>query len=371
MILAHKIRLYPNNVQATYFSKACGVARFAYNWGLAEWKRRYELGEKINEGILRKELNSIKKEQFPWMLEVTKCAVQLAIKNNLNNAFKNFFRSVKSGQEVGYPKFHKKGINDSFSLSNDQFDVKDKTVRIPKLGRVRLAETLRFDGKIMSATVSRKADKWFIAIQVELNEPIKRTTKDESVGVDLGVKALATLSDGITIIGSKANRKYEKQLKRLNQSLSRKIGAKKSEKKSNNFVKTKRKLARLYAKMANLRNDETHKITTMLTENYNLIGIEDLNVKGMMSNHKLARSVADMNFFEFRRQLEYKSEMTNSKIVVADRWFASSKTCSNCGNKKEELLLKERAWTCENCGISHDRDVNAAINLKNYAILNV
>lgn len=304
------------------------------------------------------------------MLEVTKCAPQLAIKVGLNNAFKNFFRGLKSNQQVGFPKFHKKGINDSFSLSNDQFDVKEKSVRIPNLGWVRLAEALRFDGKILSATVSRKADKWYISIQIELEEPITCPSKNEAVGVDLGVKAFATLSDGTTIVGSKAGRKYEKQLKRLNQSLSRKIGAKKGEKKSHNFVKAKRKLVRLYAKMANLRNDETHKLTTMLIRNYNLIGIEDLNVKGMMSNHKLARSIADMSFFEFRRQLEYKTEMTNGKIVVASRWFASSKTCSACGDKKEELLLKERNWTCPNCGIYHDRDVNAAMNLKNYAILN-
>jgi len=362
--------LYPNNVQATYFSKACGVARFSYNWGLAEWKRRYEAGEKVNEGILRKELNAIKREQFPWMLEVTKCAAQLAIKNNLNNAFKNFFRGIKDGKQTGYPKFHKKGINDSFSLSNDQFEVKEKQIRIPNLGWVRLAEKLRFDGKIMGAAVSKKADKWYVSIQVELSEPIVWTSKLQAAGVDLGVKALAVLSDGTVITGAKASRKYKNQLKRLNQALSRKAGAKEGEKKSNNFVKTKRKISRLYAKMANLRNDETHKLTAMLTKTYNVIGIEDLNVKGMMSNHKLACSIADMSFFEFRRQLEYKSEATGTKIVVADKWFPSSRLCSSCGHKKAALLLKERAWTCENCGIHHDRDVNAAINLKNYAILN-
>lgn len=365
MLRAHKIRLYPNNSQATYLSKACGVARFAYNWGLAEWKRLYEAGEKVNEGILRKQLNAIKKEQFPWMLEVTKCAPQLAIKNNLNRAFQNFF---KGRGKVGFPKFHKKGINDSFSLSNDQFKLGGKSVKIPNLGWVRLAEELRFDGKIMGATISGTADKWYIAIQVELAEEIKRASENQAVGVDLGVKSLVALSDGTSIVGSKASRKYEKKLKRLNQALSRKIGAKKGEKKSNNFVKAKQMLSRLYAKMANLRNDETHKITSMLVENYNLIGIEDLNVKGMMSNHKLARSVADMSFFEFRRQLEYKSETTGAKVVVADQWFASSKTCSNCGNKKEELSLSERKYSCSNCGFCCDRDVNAAINLKNYAL---
>jgi len=367
MLRAHKIRLYPNNVQETYFAKASGTARFAYNWALAEWKRKYEAGEVVNEGILRKELNAIKREQFPWMLEVTKCAPQLAIKNDLNSAYKNFFRGLKQGKPTGYPKFRKKGVNDSFALSNDQFQVSGKSVKIPNLGWVRLAEELRLDGKILGATVSRTADKWFIAIRVEMpDEPISER-KNQAVGVDLGVKVLATLSDGTEIIGSKASRKYEKQLRRLNQSLSRKAGAKKGEKKSSNFVKTKRKLARLYAKMADLRGDETHKLTTMLTQNYTLIGIEDLNVKGMMANHKLARSVADMNFFEFRRQLEYKADAIGATVVIADRWFPSSKKCAACGAVKDELALSERVYRCE-CGIVYDRDTNAATNLRNYAL---
>ena len=147
MLRAHKIRLYPNKKEATYFAKACGTARFAYNWALAEWKRRYEAGEQVNEGILRKELNAIKRKEFPWMLEVTKCAPQLAIKNNLNNAFRNYFRGLKTQKPVGFPVFHKKGIRDSFSLSNDQFQIREKSVKIPNLGWVRLAERLRFDGK--------------------------------------------------------------------------------------------------------------------------------------------------------------------------------------------------------------------------------
>ena len=371
MLRAHKIRLYPNNVQATYFSKACGVARFAYNWALAEWKRLYELGEPVNEGILRKRLNAIKREQFPWMLEVTKCAPQLAIKNDLNSAFRNFFRGLEQGKSVGYPKFHKKGTNDSFSISNDQFSVKGKSAKIPNLGWVRLAEELRFCGKILGAAISRTADKWFIAIQVEMPDPEIAIRENQAVGVDMGVKTLAVLSDGTEIVGSKASRKYEKQLRRLNQSLSRKIGAKKGETKSKNFMKTKRDLSKLYAKMANLRADETHKLTTSLAKTYTLIGIEDLNVKGMMSNHQLARSVADMSFFEFRRQLEYKAAAAGTQVVVADRWFPSSKICSNCGIEHEMLSLGVRNWICQQCNACHDRDVNAAINLKNYALQHV
>jgi putative transposase len=225
MIRAHRIRLYPNKEQATYFAKACGVARFAYNWALAKAKEEYEADNtvKFNEARLRKELNAIKREQFPWMLEVTKCAPQLAIKDGLNRAFRNFF-----AKRAGFPKFHKKGINDSFSVSNDQFKIDGLFVRLPKLKPVRLAEELRFQGKIFGATVTGTADKWFMAIQVEMPDISTQTSENQAVGVDLGVKALATLSDGTAIIGSKASRKYEKKLRRLNQALSRKIGAKKA-----------------------------------------------------------------------------------------------------------------------------------------------
>jgi len=354
-------------MQATHLSKACGVARFAYNWALARAKERYEQdnASKFNEALLRRELNAVKREQFPWMLEVTKCAPQLAIKDGLAKAFGNFF-----AKRAGFPKFRKKGVHDSFSLSNDQLKIKCNSVKIPNLGWVRIVEELRYNGKILGATISRTADKWYVSIQVEIPDTPIAPSENQAVGVDLGVKFLATLSDGTQIVGSKASRQYEQKLRRLNQLLSRKVGAKKGERKSANFVKTRKQVSRLYAKMANIRTDETHKLTTMLTKNYGTIGIEDLNVKGMMSNHKLARSVADMSFFEFRRQLEYKAESAGVNIVVADTWFPSSKMCSHCGTKVDEMPLNVRLWTCLGCNTQHDRDVNASINLKNYAIAN-
>ena len=364
MIRAHKIRLYPNNKQATYFMKACGVARFAYNWGLAEWKRRYEAGEKVSETILRKELNAIKREQFPWMLKITKCAPQLAIKNDLKNAFKNYFEKRSE-----YPKFRKKGVHDSFSISNDHLKVSGQTVWIPNLGRVKTAEELRYGGKIMGAAISRTADKWYIAIQVEMPDTESMyNSENQAIGVDLGVAALATLSDGTVIHGAKAGKQCEDKLRRLNQELSRRQGALKGEPKSNNFKKTKRKISRLYAKMANIRADQTHKLTTMLTQTYSTITIEDLDVKGMMKDHKMARSIADMSFFEFRRQLIYKAETTGTEVIIADRWFASSKTCNCCGFQRRDMDLSIREWTCEQCGAHHNRDENAAINLNNYTV---
>lgn len=364
MIIAHKIALDPSNAQATYFARACGVARFAYNWALAEWQRQYEAWKadnsrpKPSQAALRRQLNAIKREQFPWMLEVTKCAPQMAIMQ-LGEAFKNFFAG-----RAKHPKFRKKGVHDRFTLTNDQFSIDGSRIRIPNLGWVRMRETLRFTGKILSATISRVADRWFVSITVDTEDPPKRKAENQGiVGVDLGVSALATLSTGEPPIpGTKPHKALLDRLRRLSRSLSRK------QKGSRNRQKAKAKLARLHARIANIRQDALHKLTTDLTRRFHTIGIEDLNVRGMVRNRHLARSIADMGFFEFRRQLEYKAAMRGGVVVVADRWFASSKTCSACGSVQEAMPLSVRQWICPDCGTRHDRDLNAAINLKNMAV---
>ena len=364
MILAHKIALDPSNVQATYFAKAAGVARFAYNWALAEWQRQYEAWKadnsqpKPSQAALRRQLNAIKREQFPWMLEVTKNAPQMAI-IQLGQAFQNFFAG-----RARYPQFRKKGAHDRFTLTNDQFDIDGSRIRIPNLGWVRMRETLRFAGKIMSATVSRVADRWFVSIAVDTQDDshLPKAENQGAVGVDLGVAALATLSTGEVIDGPKPHTALLARLQRLSRSLSRK------QKGSANRKKAKAKLARLHARIANIRSDALHKLTTDLTRRFHTIGIEDLNVRGMVRNRHLARSIADMGFFEFRRQLEYKSAMRDGVVALADRWFASSKTCSGCGHRLETLPLAVREWTCPACAACHDRDVNAAVNLRNMAV---
>ena len=357
MLIAHKIALKPNNKQKTYFAKASGVARFAYNWALAEWKRRCEAGEKPSEAMLRRELNAIKREKFPWMLEVTKNAPQMAIMQ-LGVAFKNFFQ-----KHAKYPQFRKKNIHDRFTLTNDQFSINGEQIRIPNLGWVRMRESLRFAGKIISATISRTASKWFVSITVETQKPIVMASEKQAViGVDLGVSDFATLSNSEVITGPKPHRALINRLKRLSKNLSRKS------KGSNNRYKAKIKLAELHAKIANIRRDAIHKLTTSLTQQYQLIAIEDLNVKGMIRNRKLSRSIADMGFHEFRRQLEYKAVMTDSQIAVANRWFASSKTCSTCDVRVNELSLSVRHWTCLSCQVNHQRDINAAINLEKWAV---
>jgi putative transposase len=364
MLIAHKIALDPNNKQTTYFARATGCARFAYNWALAEWERQYEAWKadpanpKPNQMALRRKLNSIKRTDFPWMLEVTKCAPQMAIMQ-LGAAFRNFFAG-----RARYPTFRKKGVHDRFSISNDQFDIKGFHIRIPNLGWVKMREALRFTGKIMSATVSRVADKWFVSITVDTLDDscLPKAENQGVVGVDLGIMALATLSTGESVVGPKAHKALLQRLQRNSRDLSRKMEG------SKNREKARKKLARLHARIGNIRQDALHKLTTDLTRRFNVIGIEDLNVKGMMRNHRLSRSIADMSFSEFRRQLEYKADMHGGQIVVADRFFPSSKICSCCGQKLKELPLSVRDWTCPQCGACHDRDVNAAINLRNYAV---
>jgi putative transposase len=364
MLIAHRIALDPNNVQASYLAKAAGVARFAYNWALAEWQKQYEAHKanpalpKPSQAALRRQLNAIKREQFPWMLDVTKCAPQMAI-IQLGQAFANFFAG-----RARFPQFRKKGCDDRFTLTNDQFDIDGCRIRIPNLGWVRMRESLRFAGKIMSATISRMADRWFVSITVDTpdNPHLPKAENQGVVGVDLGVTALATLSTGERVVGPKPHKALLSRLRRLSKSLSRK------QKGSANRRKAKAKLAKLHARIAAIRLDALHKLTTNLTRRFHTIAIEDLNVRGMMANRHLARSIAEMSFFEFRRQLKYKTAMRGGQVVVADRFFASSKTCSACGHTLDALPLSVREWTCPACGVVHDRDVNAAINLKNMAV---
>lgn len=369
MILAHKIALDPNKEQAEYFARACGVARFAWNWALARWQQEYALwreyrcGPQPSEASLRRELNALKHSAFSWMLEVTKNAPQQAIKN-LGAAFKNFF-----GGHAKYPTFKKKGISrDSFRADNgtdknhpNAVKVDGKRVKLPVIGWVLMREPVRFTGNIKSAIVSRVADRWFVSLSVEVDHVPPVREIQATGGVDLGIKALATLSDGSVIAGSKALRKNLKKLRRMGRALSRKV------KGSANRHKAAAKLARLHARIANIRRDALHKATTTIVRKFTVIGIEDLNVRGMMANRRVARAIADIGAFEFRRQLDYKAPMNGSRVVVADRWFPSSKTCSNCGHVHTGLALSDREWTCEACGVIHDREENAAINLAIFA----
>ncbi|WP_395142960.1 RNA-guided endonuclease InsQ/TnpB family protein [Moraxella atlantae] len=377
VIRGHIIRLDPTDKQATYFAKACGVARLAYNWALAEWQNQYKLDKayrddclangieidpsklnKPSQGKLRKQLNAIKRTQFPFMLEVTKCSPQLAIMQ-LGDAFKRFFKG-----EAKYPQFRKKGVNDRFSLSNDQFKIDHKRIKIPNLGWVKMRENLRHTGKILSAKVFKRGENWFVSIAVKIEAVTNHLPKTgKVVGIDLGITDLAVLSDGTKIQAPKPLKQQLQKLKRLNKQLSRK------QKGSNNRAKAKTKLSRLHAKISNIRQDFSHKLTTQLVKSYDVICIENLNVKGMAQNRKLSRAISDLGFYEFKRQLIYKANQWGKVVKEVDRFYPSSKTCSNCGFiiAKADLTLNVRNWQCPSCHNQHDRDINASINILNNA----
>jgi len=343
---SHVIQLSPNNQQATYFEKACGCQRFAYNYGLAAWKTEYEAGNRPTGRGLKKQFNAIKHTEYPWIAEVTKCAVDSAFEN-LNTAFRNFFRA-KSGKT--YPKFHKKGVKDSFTVDNTKFTIDGRRIRIPKLGWVRMTEELRFNGKLMSATVKKRAGKWFVSIAVETAD-VSESQASGAVGVDLGIKTLATLSDGTVFENPKTYYKYDKQLRRTQKSLSRK------KKGSKNRAKTKLKLSRFHYRVGCIVDDHIHKMTRYVADNYHTVVLEDLNVKGMLKNRRLSKAVSRSNFHKVRQFLRYKC----GDVRFVDRFYPSSKTCSACGRIKN-MPLHLRVYDCE-CGLSLDRDLNAARNI--------
>jgi putative transposase len=326
---AWKFELDPNNKIRTLLFKHAGVARFAWNWSLARRIERFKTQEgknKFTDAMKEhKDLVLLKKTESPWMCEVSKCAPQEALRN-LDKAFKSFWSRRKDG--VGFPKFKKRGVSkDSFYLQNQPIKVQDRYVKLPKLGCIRLKERTRnrIKGKILSATVSRTADRWFVSINTIEDLPAPVPIVGPVVGVDLGIKIFATFSDGIKVESPKPLKNALTKLKLTQRRHSRK------QKGSNNRKKAALKVAKIHARVANIRKDFLHKITTKLAKTKSVIVIEDLKVNGMVKNRSLARSISDAGWGEFRRQLEYKTVWYGSKLVVADRWFPSSKTCSDCG----------------------------------------
>jgi putative transposase len=375
---AYKTELDLNNEQVTACRKHAGAARWAYNWGLQRKQEAYRTtGMSPSAMDLHRELNALKKGEVPWMYEVSKCAPQEALRN-LDNAFAHFFRRVKLKQadkhrgKLGYPKpkSKKRGLG-SFRLTGSIVVFPD-AIQLPRLGRLRLKEHgyLPLTGtagiKVLSATVSEQAGHWYMSIQVEHERDVPENA-GPIVGVDLGVKALATLSDGTVIANPCPLKRRWRTLKRFHRAISRKM------KGSKNRRKAARRLARLYRKVRNQRQNTLHQLTTSLAKTKSVIVIEDLHVAGMLKNHHLAQAVGDVGFGEFRRQLLYKAAWYGSRVVLADRWEPSSRTCSDCGWYDETLELADRVFRCRNpqvaCGLMLDRDLNAAINLANLAQL--
>ncbi|HLP88192.1 MAG TPA: RNA-guided endonuclease TnpB family protein [Nostocaceae cyanobacterium] len=356
MLLSIKTKLKLNANQKIIMAKHAGIARFTYNWGLAAWLSLRNDGLKPNKYILKKFFNNHVKLEYSWIKEPGICqkVTQYAF-DNLGKAFDRYFKGL--GEK---PKFKKKGKHDSFTIdaSGKPIYVGGTSIKLPTIGWVNTYEGLPHT-TCKAITISREADDWFISFSYEQqHEPTQK--QHELVGVDLGVKVLATLSTGVVFPNPKHYKKSLSKLKRLSRQLSRK------QKGSNNRQKAKNKLAKHHAKVANLRKDNLHKITTYLCKNHAKVVVEDLNISGMLKNEKLAQTIADCGFYEFRRQLEYKSQKFGCEIIIADRWYPSTKTCSSCGHQ-QQMSLSDRVFNCEKCGYSIDRDLNAAINLSRLA----
>lgn len=370
MLKAYKVELKLNNRQKTFMRKSCGCARFAYNWGLSERIKLYKEKKKHLTAIdQHKELVKLKNTQYPWLKEVSKFAPQNALRN-LHEAFANFFREIKQGGNKDFPKFKKKGIFDRFRIDGDNIYITNSTIKIPKIGILRLKEKNYIpikdkskDIRYINMTISRDVDRWFASIAVEEQDNIKPEI-EEIIGIDLGIKKLATCSNGDVYHNPKILNKYQKKLSCEQKNLSRKI------KGSKNRNKNKIKVAKIYRKIRIIRNDNLHKTTSSITKTkYRIIVLEDLNVEGMLKNHKLARSLSDASLSEIKRQLEYKIGFHGGEIHFVYRWFPSSKLCSNCGNIKDNLTLSDRIYNCDYCNLIIDRDLNASINIRNYKFL--
>ena len=367
-----KIRIELNNKQTTLARKHAGASRYAYNWALDKCKKGYESKK---EGEIYKRPSSVDlhktwvkevKSEKGWTYEVSKCSPQQAFRN-LDTAYKRAF-TVKGSK---LPTFKKKGVNDSFYLEG-AIHIKDGKLKLPKLGWVVCSEALP-QIAIKNVTVSRQSNHWFVSFKTN-ETPQKVADIDQKlvVGVDLGIKTLATLSNGEVFENKRPYKKLKRKLKIAQRKVSRKFkrcdasqGAKKQ---SNNYQRAKRKVADIHYKISCIRKDALHKLTSYLAKNHSEIVIEDLNVKGMSKNHKLASAILDGGFHEFKRQIEYKTKWYGSKMTVVDRFYPSSKTCSECQNIKQDLTLKDRVFKCPNCGMEKDRDLNASINLKNCAV---
>jgi putative transposase len=361
MIKAHKIRLHPTPEQAVYFAKAAGTSRFVWNWALAEWNRQSEAGEKPTALKLKKQFNEIRREQFPWTWEVTKNASDQPFLD-LGKAFMAFFE-----KKARRPRFKsKKRSKPSFYLANDQFELGDYRIWVPKLGWVNLAENLRFTGKVTGARIMKTADWWFVSIQVEIPDTLPEK-RQAAVGIDVGLNRLATLSTGEGYENQAFLKTALKKLRQANKRLHRRKPG------SKNREKARRQVARLHYRITCMQDDVLHKLTTKLANCYGTIGMEDLNLKGLLKNRRLSRAFSDAALGKLLNLLNAKVEQRGGQVIKIGRFFPSSKTCHACGWKWEEMQLSDRAFLCQNptCAyhqFEQDRDYNASLNILREAL---
>lgn len=363
---AYKFRIYPNKEQKNLIQKTFGCVRYVYNYFLAERKQRYEENkETMNFYACSKALTMLKHApETAWLREPDKNALQYALRD-LDVAYKNFFRGVKDGGAVGYPKFkskHDRAKSYRTTYTNSNIEVLARSIKLPKLGKVKCRVSRKVKGRILNATISQvPSGKYFVSLCCTGVEIPQLPKTEQSIGIDLGVKKIITLSDGTKIENPKYFHKSERRLARLQRNLSRKP------KDSKHREKARIAVARKHERVANQRADFLHKLTTRLVRDYDVIAIEDLEVKEMEQTAKyrrLRKAIGDTALYEVRRQLEYKAAWYSKKVVKVGADYASSQICSACGYRNEGTKdLKIRKWVCPQCGTTHDRDINAAKNI--------
>ena len=377
VVQAYRFALDPSPAQERALRSHAGAARFAWNWGLARCRERYAAaGRWYSAAELHRLWNLVKRDDpaLAWWEQNSKCVYQEAFRD-LDRALRDFAASRK-GRRLGFPRFKKRGrCRDSCRFSTGAIRCAGATVTLPRLGTIGTHESTRKlarrveagSARILSATVSRTAQRWYCSFTVEVDRkvPARHARPGSAVGVDLGIRALLTGADSagniVTVPGPKPLTAGQRRLRRASRAHSRTAtgGA--------NRRKSAARLARLHARVANIRADALHKATTALAGRYETIVCEDLNVAGMVRNRALARALADQGFGQARRMLAYKTAWNGGRLILADRWYPSSKTCSGCGAVKTKLALSERTYHCEHCGLALDRDVNAAVNLLHLA----
>ena len=385
MMKSFKVMLVPNNHQRPRLFQFAGTARFAYNWALRKEIDAYEADEKfIGNFDLRKEFTVLRNSaEYRWLQTISNNVTKQAIKDCVD-AYQRFFK-----KQSGRPKFKSKRRGDfSFYQDTDKIRITATHVKLEaiatskrrnrqQLNWFRLAEVGRIPigVKYQQPRITFDGLNWWLSVAIEFTDPKPAENCTEPIGIDLGIKTLATCSDGTiypNINRTKTLRRLKKKQRRLQRSISRKYEMNntkgESYSKTRNIIKSERKLLKVHHRLANIRQNYRHQITSsIIGRKPNPIVLEDLNVRGMMSNRHLAKAVQEQGFYEFRRQIEYKSAWAGLRVVIADRFYPSSKTCIACGHVKKNLRLSERIYHCENCGNEIDRDLQAAINLKRYA----